>query len=815
MTNDMFDDQMEIIAEFVHESREMLDHLEPTIIELGQSCQVVDCWSAMDCDNQECSRFGLQSVQPCWLECGFLESGSKSCRHGASEQDCKDCPAFRSVNGDTDTMNAIFRLFHSMKGSAGFLELNHIAGVAHAAESLLDLVRSGKVSLDADHINCLCQSCDFARAALDYVEEQCHDREMEAPAEEIRGALEVAIEEAQRKARGKFSEETGSGSPTFDPVSLPGLDMLITPEMTERFCQEAEELLQNVEQDLLAWEEKSGDPDTLADLFRHMHSFKGNCGFFGFAGMEQLAHQMETVLDHIKSGNPLTIDNPAETLLGALDSLQAAVNDIGEGQTGKIQNLEDQLSSLQKLLPGMIGEFLAGEDIDKEEIETAAISQKKHLGEILVEKGKATPEQVSAALKKQRTARDSLTQEQRQAQNGGASKRKQDIRVDLGKLDQLINLIGEIVIAENMLINNPDLEGLNLENFHKSGQQMDKLIRELQEMAMIIRMIPVSGLFRRMIRLVHDIAAKSGKKAELKLIGEETEIDKTVIETIADPLVHLLRNSMDHGLETPEERRAAGKAEKGTIRLSACHEEGEIWITIEDDGRGLNRGKILAKAIERGMISGDGTDLSDKAVYNLIFQPGFSTADKITDISGRGVGMDVVKQNLNKIKGSIDVNSRPGVGTIINLRIPLTLGIIEGMLIRCGGGKAIVPLQAIREIFRPEANALITTPDGVQLVRVRESFLPVLSLHEILYEDSDERKIEDGVLIVLEHQDNRACLLVDEIIGQQQTVIKALSDYLGHVQAASGCTILGDGEVCIILDVGHLIDLKENLESDD
>jgi two-component system chemotaxis sensor kinase CheA len=815
MTIDIAADQIEIITEFVQESREMLDHLEPTIIELGQSCQATDCWSLLGCEQHACPRFGQQVAQPCWLDRGFLQSGDQTCIHAASEQDCKDCPAFRAVNGDPETMNAIFRLFHSMKGSAGFLELNNIAGVAHAAESLLDLVRSGQISLASEHIDYLCQSCDFARVSLDCVEESYQDHGMEAQAELIRLALESAIENAQLQARGEVTPAAAGDPGSTGLEDLPSLEMLITPEMLERFCQEAEELLQNAEQDLLAFGEKQDDADALADLFRNMHSFKGNCGFFGFADMERLAHQMETVLEHLKDGHSLPDDNSADILLNVIDHLQTAVNDIGEGHNGRIPDLEQRLAEIQKLMPPKIGDLLTGEGVPKEFVEAAATSQKKRLGEILVEQGKASPEQVNAALQKQQAARESSTPATRSssAPRGATVSRKQDIRVDLDKLDKLIDLIGEIVIAENMLIFNPDLKDLELENFNKAGQQMDKLIRELQEMAMIIRMIPISGLFRRMIRLVHDISAKAGKKVDLKLYGEDTEIDKTVIETIADPLVHLLRNSLDHGLETPEQRLASGKPEKGTIRLSACHEEGEIWITIEDDGRGLNREKILAKARERGMVAGDGADLNDKAVFNLIFQPGFSTAEKITDISGRGVGMDVVKQNLEKIKGSIDINSRPGQGTRINLRIPLTLGIIDGMLIRNGSTKCIIPLQAIREIFKPGTRQLTVTPDGGEYVRVRENFLSVLRLHEILHNEPDERPIESGILIVLEHQDQRICLLADEILGQQQTVIKGLSDYLGHVQVASGCTILGDGKVCNILDFGNLVTMKKTEEA--
>jgi two-component system chemotaxis sensor kinase CheA len=338
---------------------------------------------------------------------------------------------------------------------------------------------------------------------------------------------------------------------------------------------------------------------------------------------------------------------------------------------------------------------------------------------------------------------------------------------------------------------------------------MSKIIRDLQEMAMVLRMVPVSGLFRRMIRLVHDLSAKAGKKVDLQLSGEETEVDKTVIETITDPLVHLLRNSLDHGLESPSDREKAGKSEKGLVKLSARHEEGEVWITVEDDGWGLNRDKLLAKASSKGLITGNGSDMSDKAVFNLIFAPGFSTAEKITDISGRGVGMDVVRKNLEKINGKIDVESRQGKGTRVRLRIPLTMAIIDGMLIRVGLTRCILPLLAIREIFCPELGAITVTPDGLELVKVRGQFFPIVRLHDIVNNQPGTEKLNEGVLVLVEHQETRVCLFVDEILGQQQTVIKGLSEYLGNARCVSGCTILGDGQVCLILDVGTLVEVNK------
>ncbi len=804
----MSDDQIEIIQEFVTESRDMIEQLEPTIIELGQSCHDTQCWETLSCQETACARHGQQLDYPCWLQMGHVGDGSGRCIYTESKQDCLNCQVFQAINGDGKTMNAIFRLFHSMKGSAGFLELNYITRAAHTAENLLDLIRNGGVRMQAEHVNLLCAACDFAKEALDCVDANLNDQAMAAAADEIAGRLDQAIQQARDLAAGAaaspgaqtdpepVSEEPAAPSspPAFDEETF---ELSITPEMMEKFVQEAEELLQNAEQNLLKWENIPENSDIIADLFRNMHSFKGNCGFFGFADMERLSHQMETLLDAVKSGQDLG-SQPGELMLGQIDVLRDAMSDLSQGGGGSIPDLTRHIQELAALLQGA----------PPAPAPSATDAPAATRPAPPTPPPPAPPEPAPAAPKAAPAAAPKGAAETRPAAKAGPSQAKrQDIRVDLEKLDNLINLIGEIVIAENMLIRNPDLDGLELENFNKAGQHMSKLVRELQEMAMIIRMVPVSGLFRRMIRLVHDISLKSGKKVELRLAGEETEMDKTVIETITDPLVHILRNSCDHGIEPPEERRRLGKPEKGIVRLSACHEEGEVWITIEDDGRGLDRDKLLAKAISKGLVEGDGSEMPDRAVFNLIFAPGFSTAEQITDISGRGVGMDVVRQNLDKIKGRVEIHSKLGQGTRINLRIPLTLAIIDGMLVRVGQTKAIVPTLAIREAFRPQREAITTTPDGEQLVRVREQFLPVLRLHEVLQKEPDSDRVQDGILIVLENQDNRVCLLVDEILGQQQTVIKGLSDYIGSVRAVSGCTIMGNGEVCLILDIGSLMEL--------
>ncbi|MFQ5559266.1 MAG: chemotaxis protein CheA, partial [Nitrospinota bacterium] len=325
------------------------------------------------------------------------------------------------------------------------------------------------------------------------------------------------------------------------------------------------------------------------------------------------------------------------------------------------------------------------------------------------------------------------------------------------------------------------------------------------------RMVPVSGLFRRMIRLVHDLSNTCGKKVDFKLLGEETEVDKTVVEVITDPLVHIIRNSLDHGLESPEERAALKKPLTGTLKLSASHEEGQVRITVSDDGRGLNKEKILAKAKENGLIDDDGANMTNHQVFSLIFNPGFSTADRITDVSGRGVGMDVVKKNLDTVKGRVSVKSKPTKGTSISLRIPLTLAIIDGMVVKIKDLKYVIPVLSIKESFVPTLDAITETPDGSYVVRVRDNFYPVIRFDDLFEEHSEgtAKPLTEGVLVVLENQDSNVCLYVDQLIGQQQIVIKALSTYIDKVRGVSGCTILGDGEICLIVDVGSLVDSVE------
>jgi two-component system chemotaxis sensor kinase CheA len=736
---------------FITESREMIEEVEPHLIELGSS----------------------------------TDSGAP----------------------DPETTNLIFRLFHSVKGTAGFLQFNDVVKVTHEAETLLDMIREGQLNMDHRNTDVLCRTCDIVNKLLDQIEATGSDSGFESETTAIIGELTACFSPAEEPDSPPPSEAPASETPRIDfeaDVSETeqaksetdddfSMDMFITPEMIERFVEEAVEQLELVESCLLALQETPENQEHIQEAFRNLHSFKGNCGFSGYADLEKIAHKTESIMEHLKDGTLKPDDGIIRTLLHIVDVFNQAVADISKEGSGKINNSSVLIDLLDDFTPAAGGEEAPQEEARPEVKQEEALYLLRDKMPMPAEE--QTPKPQKAATKETEPPPAIKAR----------SIARQDIRVNLGKLDQLINLVGELVIAETMVTRNPDLEGYEFENFERSASQLSKIVRDLQDMTLSVRMIPIAGVFRKMIRLVHDLSAKAQKKISLKLLGEDTEIDKTVSELIADPLVHLVRNSIDHGIEPPLERTAAGKDETGEIILEAKHEGGEIWITIKDDGRGLNRDKILAKAIERGLVKDDSGQLTDEEVFDFIFHPGFSTADQVTDVSGRGVGMDVVKKNIEKIKGHIDIRSQPGYNTVFSLRFPLTLAIIDGMLVRVGNARYNIPLLSIRESIQVLEERITTTMDGQEMVKVRNELHPVIRLHELHNIEPDHVEITKGLLVIAEHRGETAALFIDEILGEQQAVIKGLSNYVGNVTGVSGCTILGNGEISLILDVGGLI----------
>ncbi|MDF2513036.1 MAG: cheA2 [Herbinix sp.] len=382
------------------------------------------------------------------------------------------------------------------------------------------------------------------------------------------------------------------------------------------------------------------------------------------------------------------------------------------------------------------------------------------------------------------------------------------ISINLDKLDALMDLVGEMVIAKSMVIQNPDLEGLEIENFNKAASQLNKITNEIQDMVMSIRMIPLTATFQKMNRIVRDMCKKLGKEVQLEIIGEETEVDKNIIEHLSDPLMHLVRNALDHGIETPDERLAKGKAANGTITLEAKNAGSDVVITVKDDGRGLDKNKIYRKAFDHGLISSKIEDCSDKELFRLILRPGFSTNENVTEYSGRGVGMDVVANNIDTIGGVLTVDSAEGEGTVFTIKIPLTLAIIDGMNIGIGGSCFTLPVTSVKETFRPEMKDIIRDPDGNVMIMVRGECYPLIRLYEVYNIKTEITDICNGIVLMLEQNERIVCILADELLGMQQVVVKALPRYIQSLRRSrniAGCTLLGDGSISLIIDIEGLI----------
>lgn len=387
------------------------------------------------------------------------------------------------------------------------------------------------------------------------------------------------------------------------------------------------------------------------------------------------------------------------------------------------------------------------------------------------------------------------------------------IRVSIDKVDELINTVGELVITQSMLGQFGEVENLtndHLEKLRDGLVQLERNTREIQESVMRIRMLPISFAFQRFPRLVHDLSSQLNKKVELKMSGEQTELDKTVMEKVGDPLVHLVRNSMDHGIESPDKRIAAGKPETGIVHLNAYHQGGNIVIEISDDGGGLNTEKILAKAKSSGLVNNEDS-LTEEQVHDLVFQPGFSTADQVSDVSGRGVGMDVVRRNIRSLGGTVDVRSKEGEGSTFTIRLPLTLAILDGQLISVGKEIYIVPLVSIVESVQVNKDKVNVISGRGEVYKLRDDYIPIVRLHHVFGLQADSTTLDKGLLVVVEAEGKKVAMFVDDLLAQQQVVIKSLETNYKKVEGLSGATILGDGTVALILDVVGLFDLSKKI----
>lgn len=530
----------------------------------------------------------------------------------------------------------------------------------------------------------------------------------------------------------------------------------IDPDLLEGFVQEVRENVEAAEAELLAAESGSPREGAVHTIFRAFHTIKGAAGCLDFDAMSELAHETENLLELARKGELPLAGAATDLVYEAIDAMKRLASDVeeGHGQTPADPLLQDLVHRLRERLSS---------------------------------RGDAPSSVTMAAAPEEKPAA------------------KEPVRVDAERLDRLVDLIGELVIAESMVSQSGELRGLAAGGtLGKSVSQLDKITRELQEMGMSLRMVPARPLFQKMARLVRDLSRKLDKRVELVTVGEEIEIDKAVVHCLTEALGHLLRNAMDHGLEATEERIKAGKPETGRLELRAFQREGSIVIEVEDDGRGLDRDAILAKAIEKGLIR-KGEGMSEEDVFKLIFLPGFSTAKTVTELSGRGVGLDVVRSGVEALRGRVEVQSVRGQGTRFRLRLPLTMAIIDGMVIRSGGERFIVPTLSITRLVKPDEGQRSTSLGRAEMLSLQDELVPLFRLSRLLDVTTPVAAAAGEIAVVVEEGGRRAALLADEVLGQQQIVIKSLGLDLEGVSGISGGVILPDGQVGLILDVGGLL----------
>jgi len=689
-----------------------------------------------------------------------------------------------------DTVNDIFRSMHTMKGTSSYCGFNKIRELSHSLESVLNELREGNISIDQELIDILLEGSDMLLEMITNLNKAVSELPVSEESFEI-GCFEADIDDVLskilrlQKTNNQASEEKS----------------LITDEITGKFISEAQDILSSIEKNILDMESNPRDKGLLEEAFRAVHTIKGNAGFLGYGDLEKNCMDMENILDIFRKEGAEADPKNTTHLLDMLDSMNRSLNSMQsmEQGSGTVKAEEDQYRPVGEILVVM------GETTP-EAVEQALTIQERKVGEILVSRGNVSEQALQKALHTQEKA--SLHGKTGTICSGVERK---DIRVDIRKLDKLFDLMGELITAEAMVIHNPELEAIQLKSFSKATAYLSKVTREMQEITMTVRMIPLEGLFNKMHRLVRDLSKKFDKPVDFKISGQDTEMDRNVIEEISDPLVHIIRNSIDHGIENAEDRKRQGKNPVGHVSLSAKYEGKEIWVTIKDDGAGLNRKKILAKAEERGLLKVNADALKDEDIWKLIFEPGFSTAEKVSEVSGRGVGMDVVKRNIEKLRGKIDILSKKGERTEIILKIPLTLAIIDGITATVGSILLVFPLSDILEFHKADISRITNTDSTREVLRLREEIIPVIKLHEFFGTKTEKEGTADGILVIIHANGRKAGVLVDCIVGYQQIVVKGLPGYMSGMRAVSGCSITGNGEVSLIIDTGALLKQELNL----
>jgi len=586
-------------------------------------------------------------------------------------------------------------------------------------------------------------------------------------------------------------------------------------EIISDFVVESLDNLGTIEVRLMDLEQDPTDTETINAIFRPFHTVKGVSGFLNFNKINKFAHIVENLLDKARNGE-LRIDGEiVDVILESVDLLKGMIESVRDSlDTGNLFEGDEDISQIKLKIEQLIS--------------TVKVEGKKLLGEMLIAKGTITDSDIKAALDIQQTAPDKkigeilVEQEKIKAKAVVSTLREQkrtestadmlQVKVDTTKLDSIVDMVGELAIAQSMLRQHEVVVSSKDRKLDQITNQLNLITSGLQNIAMSMRMVPIKNTFQKMLRLVRDLARKAGKDIQLVMSGEDTEIDRNIMEEIYEPMVHMIRNSIDHGLELPDEREAKNKPRQGTIYLKAYHRGGNIVIEIMDDGRGLNREKILKKAVSTGLIKLE-DKLSDSEIDNLIFHPGFSTAEKVTDISGRGVGTDVVKSKVEKLRGRVEVRSVNDKGSTFFIRLPLTLAIVDGMIVKVANERYIIPTLNIQESFKPKENEYFTVRGEGEMIKVRNNLIPLIRLDRLfgLNGNGSSEKTRgapwEKLVVVVENQEKKKCLLVDELIGQEEIVIKSLGGWLKEIKGVAGSVIMGDGRVGLILDIGSIFQM--------
>lgn len=710
-------------------------------------------------------------------------------------------------DGSKEHIAALRRLIHTMKGEAGMVGISEIQEVCHKFEDYTDA--GSKVSVDV-----LFQTKDWLLAAA------------EARSAGKKEPLPAALLEIYKNASAPVNVEPAPVAPPPPPPPPPPAETapapqvqeealkISDPDLTKDFVTEAQEHFEIADQGLLTLESNPADEEAVGAVFRSFHTIKGVSGFLGLTPIGSLAHKAETLFDDVRKGKRKFEGKVADLTFASLDMLKQMVGDLGKALASgrpfqSPAGLRDLINGLEAIISGKVVETqhaapkpAAAQPAAAVQAPAAQAPAAEHRPEVAA----PVPAQAEPAAAQGEQAAGAAAKDQ------GESGIQQTVKIDAERLDLLIDTIGELVIAESIVAQDPEIVNLKSLRIEKHLSHLGKITRLLQDMGMAMRMMPVEPTFRKMARLVRDLAKKAGKQIEFSMTGQETEIDRGMVDKLGDPLIHMIRNSVDHGIEaSPADRVAAGKDPTGHIQLKAYHKSGNIHIEIVDDGKGIDREAIIAKAIEKGMIT-SADKMSDREIYGLIFEAGFSTAKQITEISGRGVGMDVVRRNIESLRGNVLIETEKGKGSTFTLVLPLTTAIIDGMAVKVGDETYIIPTLSIIESFRPSPEMISTLAGKGQLIAFRNSNLPLFSLGKLFSIAGAKQDPSEAIVIILEEGGKKIGLVVDYLIGQQQTVIKSMSEAMGPVPGVSGASIMADGKPGLIIDVAGVVKLATSIQ---